>query len=123
MRPSLVIFLSLAAGGLVMLGGVSAVRTAERPLLIEVHKAKGVSCGQCHKETATRSTPADQVCTDCHGDQASLALRTAKADPNPHASPHLSQGQTQACSDCHHIHRPSEVACSDCHRSFKFNVK
>jgi ribosomal protein L37AE/L43A len=123
MRPSLVILLSLAAGGLVMLCGVSAVRTSERSLLIEAHQAKGVSCGQCHKETAARSASTNQDCTDCHGDQTSLALRTAKADPNPHASPHLPQGQTQVCSDCHHIHKPSEVACSDCHRSFKFNVK
>jgi hypothetical protein len=115
--------MSLAAGGLVMLGGVTTVRTSEQPLLIEAHKSRGMTCARCHGETPAHSVPASQVCTACHGDQSALAQLTAKADPNPHASPHLTQGATQVCSDCHHIHRPSEVSCSDCHRSFKFNVK
>ena len=32
-------------------------------------------------------------------------------------------GDTQACNDCHHVHKASEVACTECHRGFKFNVK
>ena len=113
--------MSLTIVGLVAMIGVAV--TSERPLLIEIHKSRGVTCTQCHKESPALLVPANDVCTRCHGDQEKLAARTATADPNPHTSPHLPRGATPICADCHHIHRPSEVSCSDCHRSFRFNVK
>ena len=92
-------------------------------LLIETHRAAGVNCGQCHQEKPPALKPPPDVCLACHGDQATLAKKSENASPNPHAPPHAPSGETQICTECHHVHRPSEVSCSNCHRDFFFNVK
>ncbi|WP_420840894.1 cytochrome c3 family protein [Bradyrhizobium quebecense] len=49
--------------------------------------------------------------------------QTREASPNPHASPHLRAGETPVCSECHHVHRLSDISCSSCHGEFQFSVK
>lgn len=96
---------------------------ADDQLLIAKHRAAGLNCAQCHEEKPPARTPSIRVCTGCHGDQQALARKTENASPNPHAPPHAAPGETQACTECHHVHRPSEVTCTSCHRDFFFNVK
>ena len=95
----------------------------ERPLLFETHRAAGLKCAQCHQEQPPRLAAPNSICLGCHGDQQALANKTSAAIPNPHAPPHLAAGEIQACNECHHIHRKSEVSCSTCHREFYFDVK
>jgi hypothetical protein len=97
--------------------------SAQDGRLLARHQAAGQTCSACHRETPPAVKPAVAVCQACHGDQGKLAAATAKADPNPHAPPHLEAGGTQTCGECHSIHKQSEVSCTDCHRGFQFNVK
>lgn len=114
--------LGMALAAFLAAGGPMA-SPQDRRSLIDRHRDKGLTCGSCHAEQPPRLKPADSVCARCHGDQARLAILTSKASPNPHASPHLSPGETLACGDCHHVHRPSEVSCTTCHQDFDFDVK
>lgn len=93
--------------------------------LAKVHADAKVACAKCHVQAKPAKSPAkpNASCVTCHGPQKALAEKTAAAKPNPHAPPHLAAGDTQACNDCHHVHKASEVACTECHRGFKFNVK
>jgi Cytochrome c3 len=95
----------------------------DQRLLIETHRAAGVTCAQCHEEQPPRLPSASSTCLHCHGDQDALANKTGNANPNPHSSPHLAVNETQDCNDCHHVHRRSDVSCNACHRDFYFNVK
>ncbi|MGZ5876336.1 MAG: cytochrome c3 family protein [Bradyrhizobium sp.] len=95
----------------------------DRPLLIEIHRTAGLKCAQCHREQPPKLVPPNTTCLGCHGDQQALASKTSAAMPNPHAPPHLAAGETQVCTECHHVHRRSEVSCSTCHREFEFDVK
>lgn len=110
-----------AAFFLMVFAGLS--RAADDPSLLDRHQAAGLKCAGCHKERPPKTKPPNTSCLGCHGDQAKLAARTAAVTPNPHAPPHLPQGEAQLCDDCHHVHKPSEVACADCHHGFHFNVK
>jgi len=92
-------------------------------LLIAKHRAVGLNCAQCHEEKPPAHTPSASVCMGCHGDQQAIARKTESASPNPHAPPHSAPGETQVCTECHHVHRPSEVTCISCHRDLFFNVK
>lgn len=89
--------------------------------LHDVHRNAGVGCVACHQETPPALAPPDATCVACHGTM--LDTGPHALSPDPHRSPHLGPGETPACSDCHHIHRPSEVTCVTCHRGFQFNVK
>ena len=102
---------------------LAAPCSAQDGRLLAKHQATGATCTGCHRETPPAARPPQAICLACHGDQAKLAAATAKAQPNPHAPPHLAADETQACADCHSIHKQSEVSCTDCHRSFEFNVK
>ena len=79
--------------------------------LVERHKAAGTDCAGCHREEPPRAPVATAVCTDCHGAYAAIAARTAKDEPNPHAS---HQGDLP-CETCHHVHKPSVDFCMQCH--------
>lgn len=88
---------------------------ADERLLIERHKVAGVVCAACHDETPDSVVPSSKKCIACHGPLTGLIVRTMHLTPNPHASPHVEPGATQLCTDCHHVHRPSEVTCVQCH--------
>jgi Cytochrome c3 len=120
MRVSLTITATLAL--LIATSQIYALR-AEEQFLISVHRHAGLSCAQCHQEQPPRVAPPSAKCIGCHGDQQVLAKKTESASPNPHAPPHAQPGETPVCTECHHIHRASEVSCSSCHRDFFFNVK
>lgn len=90
--------------------------------LLEKHAKGGVNCARCHAEVPPSAPVATAACTACHGDAAALAKRTARAIPNPHASPHLTASDPLRCESCHHVHRPSQNACVACHQEFAFSV-
>ncbi len=115
--------LIIAMAGIVLATFVGLAKADDAPLLLDRHKAAGLTCASCHKEKPPRTKSPNKRCLDCHGGQEKLAAKTSKVTPNPHAPPHLAAGDVQACDDCHHIHQPSEVACADCHHGFHFNVK
>jgi hypothetical protein len=63
------------------------------------HKAMGLQCGACHKESPPKDAVPATVCMGCHGDSAAMAEKTAKKSPNPHAAKELS------CVMCHKAHK------------------
>lgn len=89
--------------------------------LHDTHEGAGVSCAICHQETPPAVAPPDALCVACHGTM--LDSGPSILTPDPHHSPHLGAGEVPVCSDCHHIHRPSEVTCVMCHRGFQFDIK
>lgn len=101
-----------------------------------VHAAEGVTCLDCHEPTIAEqmnellvfvkgdyTVPleqlevSDEFCYDCHlmdehGDKDQVVERTAELERNPHESHLLGEF---SCSDCHHMHKPSEDQCTECH--------
>jgi Cytochrome c3 len=84
--------------------------------LVERHTAAGVACAGCHREAPPPAAAAPSVCVSCHG-YAAVAAKTAKDEPNPHAS---HRGDLP-CDSCHHVHKPSVDFCVQCH-DFGFKV-
>jgi hypothetical protein len=100
----------------------SAAQAASPTAGLEKHQKAGLSCQSCHKETPPKALVLGDQCMTCHGDLAKLLQRSAKAVPNPHASPHINPGEQPKCEECHHIHKPSEVSCAKCHQDFKYKM-
>lgn len=92
---------------------------AEDPTLGKTHAAADITCPACHGEAAPLANVDSTVCTRCHGDANALAVKTQTLAPNPHLSPHLPEGQSQPCVECHHVHRAQELTCAACHKTFK----
>ena len=95
-----------------------AEKTVEKPaevekapevkqLLLDTHKAAGITCKDCHKKPPKEGV-ANDVCLTCHGDYKKLA--TSKINP------HDAHMVFPKCGDCHHIHKPSENKCLSCHK-------
>lgn len=84
------------------------------------HADNGLSCTDCHGETAKREAVSMLKCLECH-DTAELADNTAETKPtNPHRNRHYN---TEAdCNLCHHQHKPSDNVCLPCHARFDFVV-
>ena len=79
--------------------------------LIDKHAAKGVSCGQCHAQGASKP-PSTETCLACHGrTYEKLAAMTGNDRPNPHSS---HRGEVD-CAECHHVHKASVTSCNQCH--------
>lgn len=90
---------------------------------LERHQKAGLTCESCHKEAPPKDLVKGEKCLTCHGDLQKLITKSAKAVPNPHASPHLAPGEQPRCEECHHIHKPSEVSCLTCHQDFKYKMR
>jgi hypothetical protein len=90
--------------------------------LHDVHSKAGIQCAACHQRMPPEPKPPDTACVACHGTMLTPAGRVPRS-PDPHASPHLASGEVPACSECHHVHKPSEVTCVTCHRGFQFKIK
>lgn len=118
-RMAMMLLITSAAAA----SGGGTLHATDRPLLIDIHRAAGLKCAQCHHEQPPTLAPAVTTCLGCHGDQRTLANKTSGAIPDPHAPPHLAAGEVQNCNECHHVHRKSEISCSTCHRDFEFDVK
>lgn len=99
---------------------VSSSFSAASQALHDVHENAKVPCAACHQEVPPAVAPPDTTCVACHG---TMLDGPGTQSPDPHRSPHLGAGEIPACSDCHHIHRPSEVTCVMCHRGFQLNFK
>jgi fumarate reductase flavoprotein subunit len=89
----------------------------EKIFLADRHQMKGIACASCHKENPPKAAVPTAVCIDCHGAYATIAGKTKKIEPNPHAS-HLEE---LSCESCHHAHKSPENHCLSCH-SFEFKV-
>lgn len=81
-------------------------------LLADTHKAAGVECKDCHKETPPASETPTDVCLICHEDYKERAASSV--------DPHNAHTEFSNCGDCHHSHRTSENQCLACH---SFNLK
>lgn len=99
---------------------VSSGSNATSQALHDVHGNAGIPCTACHQEAPPALATPDTTCVACHG---TMLDGPSALSPDPHRSPHLGPGEIPACTECHHIHRPSEVTCVMCHRGFQFNVK
>jgi fumarate reductase flavoprotein subunit len=101
---------------LVMAAAASLSRAADQEFLADRHKAKGMQCEACHKESPAK-TVGMKTCLGCHGDYKALAAKTQHVEPNPHAS---HEGELE-CIACHQGHKPGKDYCSQCH-TFGFKV-
>jgi len=80
-------------------------------LLGDTHKAKAIECASCHDESPPAKAVGTAKCQQCHGGFKTLAAKTERNEPNPHAS---HQGDTD-CAQCHHMHKASDDLCAKCH--------
>jgi len=76
-------------------------------LLADTHKAGGVACSDCHKETPPAKEVPTEVCLTCHEDYKDVALSSV--------DPHNAHVEFTSCGDCHHSHKQSENQCMSCH--------
>ncbi|MCX7634143.1 MAG: cytochrome c3 family protein [Syntrophales bacterium] len=121
-RKRLSFFIATVLTMLFLLPG-ERVYTQQTAAGLNAHQKAGVSCEGCHQEKPPKTLVPTPKCMACHGDLTKLITRSAKAVPNPHASPHISPGEIPKCEECHHIHKPSEVSCLGCHQDFKLRAK
>lgn len=101
---------------------VSFSLTAAQPptTTSEVHKAKGVTCGDCHGKGKKKTFVLAERCLSCHGPAADLVKKTANVKPeNPHDSPHW--GPKMECNVCHRQHEKTVNWCNHCH-AYGFKV-
>jgi hypothetical protein len=80
--------------------------------LADKHKAAGVACADCHKETPPANETPTTVCMTCHADYKDKAASSV--------DPHNAHMSYESCGDCHHAHKASENQCMSCH---SFNLK
>ncbi len=118
-----VVAIFLLIGFVIVLSWHNRVQAAAPAAGLERHQKAGLTCESCHKESPPKELVTGDKCLTCHGDLQKLIEKSARAVPNPHASPHITPGEQPKCEDCHHIHKPSEVSCLNCHQDFKFNVR
>lgn len=86
----------------------------------DLHKAKGVTCVDCHGTSKKKTFVAAERCLSCHGPSADLVRKTAAVKPeNPHDSPHW--GPSMECGVCHRQHEATVNWCNHCH-AFPFKV-
>ena len=98
-----------------------SIEPAQNSLLADKHSKAGINCQGCDQETPPAKPVATVTCSKCHGNSETLAQRTQKMAPNPHASPHEASSAIK-CESCHHAHKPSENSCATCHSEFNFKV-
>jgi len=98
-----------------------AQAAAQTPALsADLHKAKGVTCVDCHGNAKKKTFVAAERCLGCHGSPADLVKKTANVKPeNPHDSPHW--GPTMECNVCHRQHEKTVNWCNHCH-AYGFKV-
>ena len=72
---------------------------AAMSMVADKHKAMGMDCSSCHKESPPKDATPAAVCMGCHGDAAAMAEKTKSKSPNPHAGPDLN------CAMCHKAHK------------------
>jgi len=120
-------FLTHAAAQAPMPSAVPAPATSAAPaevpgaghgFLIDKHVAVGLMCAACHTESPPAEQPDTAVCTNCHGNYAQIAAKTASDQPNPHDS-HLGD---IACTSCHQVHQASQTYCAKCHKNFNMKT-
>ena len=81
---------------------------AEKPLLVDKHRAAGVECVQCHQDKPGVPVPT-VVCKSCHANLSEV--KTKDGLPNPHTA----HKTFSDCASCHHVHKASENQCESCH--------
>ncbi|MCX8111269.1 MAG: flavocytochrome c [Syntrophorhabdaceae bacterium] len=88
--------------------------TSVRPgTLAEIHKAKDITCKQCHGDSLKvddNEKVVNQPCIKCHGTLDEVAKKD-KGHINAHKS-HLGEIN---CTTCHYGHIASKVYCLKCH--------
>jgi len=82
----------------------------EDALLAVKHEATGISCSDCHAEDPPAERVPTDACMTCHEDYKDLAAS--------YLDPHNAHVTYSNCSDCHHVHRESELICQGCHHTF-----
>lgn len=105
------LFLSMAGGFLAS----PASQAADGPQLVDVHKAKGYTCVDCHGEGPKKAVTKEK-CQSCHGSYAELAKKTADLEPNPHYNHAIDID----CGRCHRMHEASVIYCQTCHAGLTF---
>lgn len=109
MSFSKTLLISLGLASLIACGTVSAAEKFGS----DRHVARGVSCQMCHgPDMKNPMYPDENTCIKCHP-KATMAKKTEKLQPNPHAAPHNGD-----CTLCHMQHEPTVNYCEQCH---KFN--
>lgn len=93
---------------------LSLAATQAPTLTADLHKAKGVTCADCHGTAKKKAFVPAERCLGCHGTAADLVKKTAHVKPeNPHDSPHW--GAKMECTVCHRQHAKTVNWCNHCH--------
>ena len=99
---------------------LSQAATQAPTMTADLHKAKGVTCVDCHGNAKKKTFVAAERCLGCHGPAADLVKKTANVKPeNPHDSPHW--GPQMECNVCHRQHEKTVNWCNHCH-AYGFRV-
>jgi hypothetical protein len=85
----------------------------------DIHDKLGVSCKDCHGDKNPPQVTERETCLKCHKSYATVAGRTDKLKPNPHAS----HDGDVACANCHSTHGTSKLYCNGCHNFTNFKMK
>jgi hypothetical protein len=96
---SLAVITAFVVSLLLSLALAQKTTAATMSMVADKHKAMGLECAACHKESPPKDPVPASVCMGCHGDAAAMAQKTAKKSPNPHAAPELN------CTMCHKAHK------------------
>ena len=78
-----------------------------KKLLADTHKSAGISCKNCHNVMPPKEELASTVCLACHSNYKELTASNI--------NPHDAHATYSRCTECHHVHKPSEVQCLACH--------
>lgn len=81
-------------------------------LLGDTHKEAGITCKNCHEKMPPKDEIESTVCLTCHDNYKELTASNL--------DPHNSHVTYSRCTECHHMHKPSEVQCLACH---EFDMK
>ena len=91
----------------------------QQPEMKDIHGKLGLSCKDCHGDKNPPQAPDRETCLKCHQSYKAVAERTAKLNPNPHAS---HDGDVQ-CTQCHSTHGTPRLYCNGCHNFQNFKMK
>lgn len=110
--------LKTITGAFVLTAMLSGALCAQAAPAMKAHGPHAnLPCTTCHAGGDFKA-PRKETCLGCHKSYSAVAERTAKMNPNPHAS---HRGEPQ-CTNCHSMHGTPRFECNDCH-NFKITIK
>lgn len=81
------------------------------------HAEMGLACKDCHGTDAPTHRAPVAACKGCHDGAIKIPEVTVNVSGRTEkASPHASHLGEVPCTQCHHMHKSSELYCNQCHQ-------